>query len=100
MAENAGAALVHSVALAAGLEPLEHVFHALNPGYLRIKFGLLSLGDCSPPRGERSRLPESRKKLPDFLESKSHFLRPPQDGKLVHSTHVIPSWTAYASRRG
>jgi hypothetical protein len=57
------------------------------------------LRDFLPSLGNRSGWQEAEEQLPNFIQSKSRFLRPAYDGQPVEHRLVIPPLAAHAARR-
>jgi hypothetical protein len=51
-----------------------------------------------PSLGNRSRWHEAKEQLPNFVESKSCFLRPPYDGQPVEHRLVVSPLSTHAMR--
>ena len=98
--EYSGAALIHRLAMAAGLEPFKKFLHYLNADDLGIKFHHFPLGDLAPAGRNWAGFLEARKQLGNFIERESGLPCAEKYRQLVDCSGIVSALTPYSFRLG
>lgn len=92
--------MVDGVAVAAGLEALEQILHALELTDSGVELGQFAGGELLPSAGDWRTRAEAKEQLPDFFQREAGFLRTSKDGETVNGAEAVPALTADARGRG